>query len=162
MAVIHVIINWRKSAITVPGLGEKSPLKITLFFIGEEIGVVLSVLRTFQALLRLLVDYACDVSEKRRLEELCSKEGVEDYAAFVRAENVSLLDMLYTFASCQPPVERLIGMQNYFDIYRQTPKCSQNLLELFSLCPFIFYFFLCVLVFCFSLLLHCCLHLRQA
>lgn len=161
MAVIRVMINWRKSAITVPGLGEKFPLQITLFYIGEEIGVVLLVLHTFQALLRLLVDYACDVSEKRRLEELCSKEGVEDYAAFVRAENVSLLDVLYTFTSCQPPVERLIGMLNYFDIYRQTPKCSQNLLELFSLCPFLNFFFMCIFC-CFSLLLHCCLHLRQA
>jgi methionine synthase reductase len=62
-----------------------------------------------QALLRVLVDYTQDVWEKRRLQELCSKEGAEDYAAFVRAENVSLLDVLYTFPSCQPPVEKLIG-----------------------------------------------------
>ena len=55
------------------------------------------------------MDYTSDVSEKRRLQELCSKEGAEDYTAFVRTENVSLLDVLYTFLSCQPPVERLIG-----------------------------------------------------
>ncbi|KAK7092257.1 methionine synthase reductase-like [Littorina saxatilis] len=61
-----------------------------------------------KALLRLLVEYTSDESEKRRLQELCSKEGADNYAAFIRAENVSLLDVLYTFPSCQPPVERIL------------------------------------------------------
>ena len=74
------------------------------------INTLIVIVVTFQALLRLLVDHTRDASEKRRLQELCSKEGAEDYAAFVRAENVSLLDVLYTFTSCQPPVERLIGI----------------------------------------------------
>ena len=74
------------------------------------INTLIVIVVTFQALLRLLVDHTHDALEKRRLQELCSKEGAEDYAAFVRAENVSLLDVLYTFTSCQPPVERLIGI----------------------------------------------------
>ena len=58
----------------------------------------------------MLTDFTSVAGERRRLQELCSKEGVEDYAAFIRAENVSLLDVLYTFPSCRPPVERLMGV----------------------------------------------------
>ncbi|XP_076456034.1 methionine synthase reductase-like isoform X2 [Babylonia areolata] len=61
-----------------------------------------------KALLRHLVDYTSDAREKRRLQELCSKEGAQDYTAHVHGEHVSLLDVLYTFPSCHPPVERLI------------------------------------------------------
>ncbi|KAK7497577.1 hypothetical protein BaRGS_00011217 [Batillaria attramentaria] len=61
-----------------------------------------------KALLRVLVDFTSDAHEKRRLQELCSKEGAGDYTAFVRGENVSLLDVLCTFPTCHPPVERIL------------------------------------------------------
>lgn len=61
-----------------------------------------------KALLRVLVEFTSDAGEKRRLQELCSKEGAGDHSAFVRGENVSLLDVLYTFPSCQPPMERIL------------------------------------------------------
>lgn len=68
-----------------------------------------------QALLRVLVEHTSNPGEKRRLQELCSKEGGDDYATFLRGANVSLLDVLRAFPSCSPPVERLLGtpcMQN--------------------------------------------------
>ncbi|XP_074652264.1 methionine synthase reductase-like [Tubulanus polymorphus] len=61
-----------------------------------------------KACLRMLVDYTTDPTEKRRLQELTSKQGSEDYAKFVRETHVSLLDILLSFPSCNPPVERLI------------------------------------------------------
>ncbi|KAL8606119.1 hypothetical protein ACOMHN_032126 [Nucella lapillus] len=61
-----------------------------------------------KALLRHLVAHTREAWEQRRLQELCSKEGGEDYTAFVHGEHLSLLDLLYTFPSCHPPLGRLI------------------------------------------------------
>ncbi|XP_069695846.1 methionine synthase reductase-like isoform X3 [Periplaneta americana] len=49
-----------------------------------------------------------DSKERRRLEELCSKEGSSDYSEFVIAARVTLLDLLEAFPSCCPPVERIL------------------------------------------------------
>lgn len=62
-----------------------------------------------QALLRALVDYTSDGPEKRRLQELCSRQGAADYNRFVRDERASLLDLLLAFPSCQPPLHLLLG-----------------------------------------------------
>ncbi|KAK3579904.1 hypothetical protein CHS0354_031423 [Potamilus streckersoni] len=61
-----------------------------------------------KALLRALVESTEDESQKRRLQELCSKQGNEEYTQFLRQTSVSILDILYTFPSCNPPVETLI------------------------------------------------------
>ncbi|XP_067687349.1 methionine synthase reductase-like [Haliotis asinina] len=61
-----------------------------------------------KALLRIFVEWTSDESEKRRLQELCSKQGAGDYSRFIRESRLSLLDVLTAFPSCQPPVERLI------------------------------------------------------
>ncbi|XP_045209128.2 methionine synthase reductase-like [Mercenaria mercenaria] len=61
-----------------------------------------------KALLRVLVEYTSDDAEKRRLQELCSKQGNEDYARFIREPSLSILDILNNFSSCLPPVDRLI------------------------------------------------------
>ncbi|XP_072009095.1 methionine synthase reductase isoform X3 [Engystomops pustulosus] len=58
--------------------------------------------------LRALVEYTSDAVEKRRLLELCSKQGNSDYNLFIRDHAISLLDLLNEFPSCQPPLGLLI------------------------------------------------------
>ncbi|XP_062067877.1 methionine synthase reductase isoform X1 [Lepus europaeus] len=57
-----------------------------------------------KAFLRALVDSTSDGAEKRRLQELCSKQGAADYNRFVRDANACLLDLLLAFPSCRPPL----------------------------------------------------------
>lgn len=61
-----------------------------------------------KAFLRALSDYTSDATEKRRLQELCSKQGAADYNRFIRDASVCLLDLLLTFPSCQPPLSLLL------------------------------------------------------
>ncbi|XP_057646045.1 methionine synthase reductase isoform X1 [Chionomys nivalis] len=61
-----------------------------------------------KAFLRALVDYTSSAAEKRRLQELCSKQGAADYNRFVRDASVCLLDLLLTFPSCHPPLSLLL------------------------------------------------------
>ncbi|XP_059272846.1 methionine synthase reductase isoform X1 [Mustela nigripes] len=61
-----------------------------------------------KALLRALVDHTSDGQEKRRLQELCSREGAADYNRFVRDERAGLLDLLLAFPSCRPPLRLLL------------------------------------------------------
>lgn len=68
-----------------------------------------TVLLCFQAFVRALADFTQNGSEKRRLLELCSKEGSADYNSFVRDANVCLLDLLRAFPSCLPPLSLLFG-----------------------------------------------------
>lgn len=61
-----------------------------------------------KAFLRALVDCTSSAAEKRRLQELCSKQGAADYNLFVREANVCLLDLLLAFPSCHPPLSLLL------------------------------------------------------
>lgn len=61
-----------------------------------------------KALIRMLVEYTEDPLEKRRLQELCSKQGSSDYQAFVREPSICLLEVLKAFPSCKPTFERLL------------------------------------------------------
>ncbi|XP_075068857.1 methionine synthase reductase [Mixophyes fleayi] len=61
-----------------------------------------------KALLRALVEYTSNATEKRRLQELCSKQGSSDYNHFIRDHAISILDLLNAFPSCQPPLSLLI------------------------------------------------------
>ncbi|XP_060110274.1 methionine synthase reductase [Heteronotia binoei] len=61
-----------------------------------------------KAFLRSLVEYTADAGTKRRLQELCSKQGASDYNAFVRDAGVCLLDLLCAFPACKPPLSLLI------------------------------------------------------
>ncbi|CAB4037478.1 methionine synthase reductase, partial [Paramuricea clavata] len=61
------------------------------------------------AFLRVLCEYTSDAVEKRRLQELCSKEGAANYSTFIREPHVSFIDILKAFPSCKPPFERLLG-----------------------------------------------------
>ncbi|CAF2754762.1 unnamed protein product [Rotaria sp. Silwood2] len=59
-------------------------------------------------LLRLFVDCTTDEDEKRRLEELCSREGSDIYIKYILEEHLSILDILNHFPSCKPDVAMLI------------------------------------------------------
>ncbi|XP_020909211.1 methionine synthase reductase [Exaiptasia diaphana] len=61
-----------------------------------------------KAMIRMLVEYTKDPQEKRRLQELCSKQGASEYQACIRQPSISLLEILKAFPSCCPPFERLI------------------------------------------------------
>ncbi|XP_014650513.1 PREDICTED: methionine synthase reductase isoform X2 [Ceratotherium simum simum] len=61
-----------------------------------------------KAFLRALVDCTSDGAERRRLRELCSRQGAADYNRFVRDACASLLDLLLAFPSCQPPLGLLL------------------------------------------------------
>nr|XP_056718954.1 methionine synthase reductase [Euleptes europaea] len=61
-----------------------------------------------KAFLRSLVEYTADVGTKRRLQELCSKQGAADYNTFVRDTGACLLDLLGAFPACRPPLSLLI------------------------------------------------------
>ncbi|XP_051538873.1 methionine synthase reductase-like isoform X1 [Myxocyprinus asiaticus] len=60
-----------------------------------------------KAFVRSLANCTQNSSEKRRLLELCSKEGSADYNCFVRNANVCVLDLLRAFPSCLPPLSLL-------------------------------------------------------
>ncbi|XP_046879819.1 methionine synthase reductase isoform X1 [Hypomesus transpacificus] len=61
-----------------------------------------------KAFLRALVECTADSGQKRRLQELCSKQGSADYNLYVRDSNLGLLDLLAVFPSCSPPLSLLI------------------------------------------------------
>uniref|UniRef100_H3AFP6 Methionine synthase reductase n=1 Tax=Latimeria chalumnae TaxID=7897 RepID=H3AFP6_LATCH len=61
-----------------------------------------------KAFLRALVEYTSAPCEKRRLQELCSKQGSSDYNHFIRDRSVCLLDLCRAFPSCKPPLSLLI------------------------------------------------------
>lgn len=61
-----------------------------------------------KAVIRQLVEGTTNPQEKRRLQELCSKQGMVDYTSFIRNPEISILDLLLAFPSCNPDVDRLI------------------------------------------------------
>ena len=61
-----------------------------------------------KSFLRHLAEFTTDIVEKRRLLELCSKEGADDYAAFIRNGAVNVMDILRVFRSCKPSLECII------------------------------------------------------
>ncbi|XP_076014062.1 methionine synthase reductase [Genypterus blacodes] len=61
-----------------------------------------------KAFLRALVDHTGNSSQKRRLQEFCSKQGTTDYNLYVRDTSLSALELLRAFPSCSPPLSLLI------------------------------------------------------
>ncbi|XP_039982355.1 methionine synthase reductase [Xiphias gladius] len=62
-----------------------------------------------KAFLRALVEHTGDSVQRRRLQELCSKQGTADYNLYVRDPSLSFLELLTAFPSCLPPLSLLIG-----------------------------------------------------
>ncbi|XP_041817222.1 methionine synthase reductase isoform X2 [Chelmon rostratus] len=61
-----------------------------------------------KAFLRALVEHAGDGVQRRRLQELCSKQGAADYNLYVRDLSLGVLELLTAFPSCSPPLSLLI------------------------------------------------------
>lgn len=102
---IQLIPSSTKKAASVPNyIPEYSTIKYTLLTCLEIRSV------PSKALVRVLAEHTADPQEKRRLQELCSKQGTGDYTKFVREPYLSLLDLLNTFPSCKPPFERLLEL----------------------------------------------------
>jgi methionine synthase reductase len=62
-----------------------------------------------KALFRMLADYTTDPKEKLTLMYICSKQGTAAFNA-IRDETPTLLDILATFPSCHPPIDRLLDL----------------------------------------------------
>ncbi|XP_074212203.1 methionine synthase reductase isoform X4 [Camelus bactrianus] len=60
------------------------------------------------AFLRALVDHTSDGAERRRLQELCSRQGAPDYNRLVRDARACVLGLLRAFPSCRPPLGLLL------------------------------------------------------
>uniref|UniRef100_UPI0037E90246 methionine synthase reductase n=1 Tax=Semicossyphus pulcher TaxID=241346 RepID=UPI0037E90246 len=61
-----------------------------------------------KAFVRALVEHTGDSAQRRRLQELCSKQGAADYNLHVRDPSLSVLELLAAFPSCSPPLSLLI------------------------------------------------------
>lgn len=61
-----------------------------------------------KAFVRALADHTSSAAEKRRLQELCSRQGAADYNRFIRDASAGLLDLLLAFPSCRPPLGLLL------------------------------------------------------
>ncbi|KAB1281635.1 Methionine synthase reductase [Camelus dromedarius] len=61
-----------------------------------------------RAFLRALVDHTSDGAERRRLQELCSRQGAPDYNRLVRDARACVLGLLRAFPSCRPPLGLLL------------------------------------------------------
>ncbi|NXU77147.1 MTRR reductase, partial [Oreotrochilus melanogaster] len=92
----------RKGATHPQHIPERSTLKFLLTWCLEIRAV------PKKAFLRALVECTSDAGEKRRLQELCSRQGASDYTQFIRDSNVCLLDLLRAFPSCKPSLNLLI------------------------------------------------------
>ncbi|OZJ03249.1 hypothetical protein BZG36_03522 [Bifiguratus adelaidae] len=62
-----------------------------------------------KATLRLLAEYTRDPEERKSLLFICSKQGVSQFNA-LRDQMPTLLDLLETYPSCLPPLERLLDV----------------------------------------------------
>uniref|UniRef100_A0A667X6Z2 Methionine synthase reductase n=1 Tax=Myripristis murdjan TaxID=586833 RepID=A0A667X6Z2_9TELE len=69
-----------------------------------------------KAFLRALVECTGDTKQKRRLQELCSKQGAADYNLYVRDPSLSVLELLTAFPSCSPPLSLLLGQNATFSL----------------------------------------------
>nr|XP_055039048.1 methionine synthase reductase isoform X2 [Misgurnus anguillicaudatus] len=99
---IHLLENTSKKAAKVPlHIPQGTSLQFILTWCVE----IRSVPK--KAFIRALADVTQDSSEKRRLLELCSKQGSADYNGFVRDANLCVLDLLRAFPSCLPPLNLL-------------------------------------------------------
>ena len=55
------------------------------------------------------MEFCDDAPQRRRLQELCSKQGMDEYAEHIRGPALCLYDVLMAFPSCSPPIEVVLG-----------------------------------------------------
>ncbi|KAG9294024.1 hypothetical protein G9A89_019362 [Geosiphon pyriformis] len=86
-----------------------------------------------KAMLRLLAEYAKDVEEQKLLLFLSSKQGAKQFNS-LREQQPTLLDILVTFPSCKPPIQRLFDVlpphqPRYYSI-ANSPMLNTNSLHI--------------------------------
>ncbi|XP_065839167.1 methionine synthase reductase-like [Oscarella lobularis] len=59
--------------------------------------------------LRKLAESTSNAKEKRRILELCSRQGANDYSSLIRESSVNVLDILEAFPSCMPSLQTLLN-----------------------------------------------------
>ncbi|XP_069769717.1 methionine synthase reductase isoform X8 [Narcine bancroftii] len=112
---LHIQPNTKKKGAHLPGYIPKGS---TLQFILTWCLEIRAVPK--KACLRALVEYTSESSEKRRLQELSSKQGAADYNRYIRDFNICLLDILRSLPSCNPPFTLLNIYQSYkLDLIQQ-------------------------------------------
>uniref|UniRef100_A0A8C5GFA0 Methionine synthase reductase n=1 Tax=Gouania willdenowi TaxID=441366 RepID=A0A8C5GFA0_GOUWI len=100
---ISLIKDTKKKGAQVPS---HIPEKASLHFLFSWCLEIRSVPK--KAFVRALVEHTCDSVHRRRLQELCSKQGAADYNLYVRDASLSLMELLTAFPSCSPPLSLLI------------------------------------------------------
>ncbi|XP_077480322.1 methionine synthase reductase [Stigmatopora argus] len=100
---ISLLKNTKKKGAQVPSY---LPQNISLLYLLTWCLEIRSVPK--KAFLRALAEHTTDVMQRRRLQELCSKQGTADYNQFVRESSLSVLELLAAFPSCLPPLSLFI------------------------------------------------------
>ncbi|XP_077365668.1 methionine synthase reductase [Festucalex cinctus] len=95
---VSLLENTKKKGAQVPSF---IPQNISLLYLLTWCLEIRSVPK--KAFLRALAEHTADSGQRRRLQELCSKQGSADYNRFVRESSVSILELLDAFPSCSPP-----------------------------------------------------------
>lgn len=100
---LSVDSNTKKKGAAIP---KYIPVRSSLHCVFQSCVDIRSVPK--KPLLRTLVQFTSDPTEKRRLQELVSKEGASEYIKCVREQGLTLLDLLCIFQTCKPPVTTLL------------------------------------------------------
>ncbi|XP_037829005.1 methionine synthase reductase isoform X2 [Kryptolebias marmoratus] len=103
----HVLITLRKDTKKKGAqLPSHIPQSVSLLFLLTWCLEIRSVPK--KAFLRALVEHTADGAQRRRLQELCSKQGAADYNLYVRDPSLGVPELLAAFPSCSPPLSLLI------------------------------------------------------
>ncbi|XP_034416063.1 methionine synthase reductase isoform X1 [Cyclopterus lumpus] len=100
---ISLLKDTKKKGAQVPSYMSKN---ISLLYLLTRCLEIRSVPK--KAFVRALVEHTGDCVQKRRLQELCSRQGSADYNLYVRDSGLSVLELLAAFPSCSPPLSLLI------------------------------------------------------
>lgn len=92
----------------------------------------------FQLFIRCLASYTSNENERRRLEELCSQQGGQDYSTLIVGGCLTVSDLLNSFPSCRPPptclLEHLPPLQPR--VYSVSTVSGDNIVNIvFSVLP---------------------------
>ncbi|XP_061613943.1 methionine synthase reductase isoform X3 [Phyllopteryx taeniolatus] len=100
---VSLLKNTKKKGAQVPSY---IPQNISLLYLLTWCLEIRSVPK--KAFLRALAEHTADSVQRRRLQELCSKQGAADYNQFVRESSLSVLELLAAFPSSLPPLSLLV------------------------------------------------------
>lgn len=103
MYELSVDPSTKKKGAAIP---KHIPVRSSLHFVFQSCVDIRSVPK--KPLLRTLVQWTSDPTEKRRLQELVSKECASEYVKSVREQGLTLVDLLCIFQTCKPPVTTLL------------------------------------------------------